>query len=714
MAVLLVPPYQYFTDDDGNPLSGGKVYTYQAGTTNPKAVYSAEDGLTPLTNPVILDSAGRTLMFGLGSYKFVVTDANDVVIRTTDNVATYSTSSGSANPFFQSFSGNGSQTSFTLTDDLGTDEKTILVYVNNDARPFVTNGSFATDTDWTKGAGWTIGAGVAAATGAISTAISQTAPVTLVAGRAYSVTYTITRSAGGLIPSLGGQNGTERTASGTYREIIIAGSTQAVAFTGNAFTGTLDDIQITVADGSGFQIQNVNQYTLSGTNLSFTTAPAAGTNNIMVFAPSLSVGVAQAAAAAADASATSAANSAATATTQAGIATSAAATATAAAYFGTSTTSVTIGTGAKSFTTQTGKNFQVGGFLLISSQADGANYMHGQVTSYDSGTGALVMDITNIGGSGTLNDWNIYVSGTRGATGAAGGPLVDGDYGDVTVSGSGTVITVDGSSATDFLTNSVRTSGSSGVAIKNSAGTAVLTVGSAASTNSSFAGALNVTGQTNFTGNAVMANDGRFSFGAGTVYTTGNATSGTLDIFTASTQRARVDVDGFLFLNSTGTQPSSTVAGLRLSPSPVSGASLSSGGNVTTSQNHFIFINGNSTVGSIATNGTATAYNTSSDYRLKQNVVEIPNPIERLKALKPREYAFKSQPQYKYTGFIAHELKEVCYEAVTGYKDQVDQDGNPIYQGVDHSKLVPILTAALQNAIARIELLEAAALRGQL
>ena len=380
-------------------------------------------------------------------------------------------------------------------------------------------------------------------------------------------------------------------------------------------------------------------------------------------------------------------------------------------YSGTSTTSLSIGTGSKTFTTESGKSWFLGQRLRAASD-DGTLIMDGEVTAYSGTSLTILVDYTE--GSGTHADWNIGVTGSRGATGAAGGPLVDGDYGDVTVTGSGTVITVDGSSATDFLTNSVRTSGSSGVAIKNSAGTPVLTVGSAASTNSSFAGALNVTGQTNFTGNAVMANDGRFSFGAGTVYTTGNATSGTLDIFTASTQRARVDVDGFLFLNSTGTQPSSTVAGLRLSPSPVSGASLSSGGNVTTSQNHFIFINGNSTVGSIATNGTATAYNTSSDYRLKQNVVEIPNPIERLKALKPREYAFKSQPQYKYTGFIAHELKEVCYEAVTGYKDQVDQDGNPIYQGVDHSKLVPILTAALQNAIARIELLEAAALRGQL
>ena len=101
----------------------------------------------------------------------------------------------------------------------------MLVSVANGLQEIAQNGSFATDTLWTKGAGWTIAAGVATATGAISTAISQVPVLTVVAGQAYAVTYTITRSAGGLIPSIGGQNGVERTASGTYREIIIAAAT---------------------------------------------------------------------------------------------------------------------------------------------------------------------------------------------------------------------------------------------------------------------------------------------------------------------------------------------------------------------------------------------------------------------------------------------------------------------------------------------------------
>jgi len=109
----------------------------------------------------------------------------------------------------------------------------------------VTNGTFASDTGWTKGAGWTIAAGVADAAGAISTALSQTSAVTLVQGRSYSVTYTATRAAGGVTVSLGGTAGTERTTSATFTETIICGSTQAIAFTGNAFTGTVDTVTIT-------------------------------------------------------------------------------------------------------------------------------------------------------------------------------------------------------------------------------------------------------------------------------------------------------------------------------------------------------------------------------------------------------------------------------------------------------------------------------------
>jgi hypothetical protein len=106
---------------------------------------------------------------------------------------------------------------------------------------------------------------------------------------------------------------------------------------------------------------------------------------------------------------------------------------------GTSDTEITIGTGSKEFTTQSGKNFSAGTWLLITSDADPANYMHGTVTSY-SGT-TLTVNITNIGGSGTLDDWTIQVSGTRGATGAPGS-VSNGDKVDIEVTDDGATWTI--------------------------------------------------------------------------------------------------------------------------------------------------------------------------------------------------------------------------------------------------------------------------------
>lgn len=94
------------------------------------------------------------------------------------------------------------------------------------------------------------------------------------------------------------------------------------------------------------------------------------------------------------------------------------ATAQAAALIGTSTTSLLIEIASKTFTTQASKKFAAGMFVLAVSDADPTNYMHGQVTSYSSTT--LVVNITNIGGSGTLADWTISVSGSRGAKGDVG------------------------------------------------------------------------------------------------------------------------------------------------------------------------------------------------------------------------------------------------------------------------------------------------------
>jgi hypothetical protein len=103
------------------------------------------------------------------------------------------------------------------------------------------------------------------------------------------------------------------------------------------------------------------------------------------------------------------------ATTQANAAAASATTAlTAPGTSATSTTSTLIGTGSKTFTIQTGKLFQVGGWVIVASQATPANYMHGQVTAHNSGTGSLTVNVTSIGGSGTLTDWLISLSGPMG------------------------------------------------------------------------------------------------------------------------------------------------------------------------------------------------------------------------------------------------------------------------------------------------------------
>jgi len=113
-----------------------------------------------------------------------------------------------------------------------------------------------------------------------------------------------------------------------------------------------------------------------------------------------------------------------------------------------------------------------------------------------------------------------------------------------------------------------------------------------------------------------------------------------------------------------------------------------------------------SVVGSIQGNNTSTSYNTSSDYRLKEDWQPMTGAITRLNQLKPVNFAWKINGS-RVDGFLAHEAQEVVPEAVSGAKDAVDAEGKPEYQGIDQSKLVPLLTAALQEAVAEINSLKA-------
>jgi hypothetical protein len=112
-------------------------------------------------------------------------------------------------------------------------------------------------------------------------------------------------------------------------------------------------------------------------------------------------------------------------------------------------------------------------------------------------------------------------------------------------------------------------------------------------------------------------------------------------------------------------------------------------------------------VGSINLTSGATAYVTSSDYRLKTNLEPISNGIERVKQLPVYRFNWiENQSGNKVDGFVAHEAQAIVPECVVGEKDAVDADGKPIHQGIDQSKIVPLLTAALKEAITKIEVLE--------
>jgi hypothetical protein len=197
-------------------------------------------------------------------------------------------------------------------------------------------------------------------------------------------------------------------------------------------------------------------------------------------------------------------------------------------------------------------------------------------------------------------------------------------------------------------------------------------------------------------GNVKLSSDSALAFG----------------LYTAATERMRIDSSGQILMNCTSQIGGGYIQHLKMN-SGTGGIAIQ---NYGASNTAIVFRNSanNGTVGSITTDGTSTSYNVSSDYRLKENVIDIADGITRVKQLQPRKFNFIENPDAMVDGFIAHEAQTVVPEAVTGTHNETDDDGNAVMQGIDQSKLVPLLTAALQEAIAKIETLEAkvAALEG--
>jgi len=194
-----------------------------------------------------------------------------------------------------------------------------------------------------------------------------------------------------------------------------------------------------------------------------------------------------------------------------------------------------------------------------------------------------------------------------------------------------------------------------------------------------------------------------------------NGASGNLIFGTSNAEKMRIDSSGSVLIANTNTSPSvNNVYGIALNRDAngnyAAGSSqFSANGNSALILNRgsddgqtMQFRRSGSNVGNIAVTTTATSYNTSSDYRLKENITPMTGALAKVAQLKPVTYKWKVDGSDG-EGFIAHELAEVKPDCVSGEKDAVDADGNPVYQGIDTSFLVATLTAALQETKALID-----------
>jgi hypothetical protein len=186
------------------------------------------------------------------------------------------------------------------------------------------------------------------------------------------------------------------------------------------------------------------------------------------------------------------------------------------------------------------------------------------------------------------------------------------------------------------------------------------------------------------------------------------ASSGNIIFYSNDSEKARIDGNGNVLVGLTSDNFLVADAGVQIKPSGF----IRIGTDGTSAATIMSFINNTdgtpAQVGAITTSGSSTTYATSSDYRLKENVVYDWDATTRLKKLKPARFNFIADAETTVDGFIAHEVQSVVPEAITGTHNEVDADGNPVYQGIDQSKLVGLLVKTIQELEARITALEGA------
>jgi hypothetical protein len=282
-----------------------------------------------------------------------------------------------------------------------------------------------------------------------------------------------------------------------------------------------------------------------------------------------------------------------------------------------------------------------------------------------------------------------------------------GDLVRITQTGSGNALVVEDSANPDSTPFVVNSSGNVGIGTSNpqdalhlSASSPVLRI---ENTDTNGSGAIEFWDAQNGTSNVglIRYNDVSNQFqiqgnANGTIFLTPSNT------FPNTSEAMRIDSNGTVFFGGGYAPDPDTKIAFYATPTV---AGLATQNTSTGVVNKVATFRANNTteIGHITCSNSSTSFSTTSDYRLKENITDITDGISRVKQLNPSRFNFISDSDIIVDGFIAHEVSDVVPEAITGVKDAVNEDGSINPQGIDQSKLVPLLTAALQEAIELIE-----------
>lgn len=364
----------------------------------------------------------------------------------------------------------------------------------------------------------------------------------------------------------------------------------------------------------------------------------------------------------------------------------------------TSTTSLLVGLGSKSLTIQTAKSYVVGMTVKIASTATGSTWMLGDITAYTSATGALVVTVTSISGSGTLAAWTVSQSAPGGAKLG-----INSDITSLTALDTSALNIGPGQLYKDVTGNvGIGTSSPSTYGkLVVSGGSAVidpqLTIEATAS-NASQGCALNFARSGAIQPIQVRlksADNGAFASNF-IVETKADGSAGALQ------ERMRIDSSGNLLVGTASNAPSGGGFVVKQGPAGVSFSLADHASGTATGQYYAAFTYAGTVIGHIDQSGTTgVSYITSSDKRLKTNIVDAPSALDSINAIKIRSFDWIVNGAHQEFGYIAQELLAVVPEAVSVSEDELQM------MGVDFGKLTPRLVKAIQEQQIIIEALSA-------